>query len=336
MNRYDHTRVCALHASPILSAADWPISWNVENNPFPIYLPLGLQPHAFDPIRSMSINWSTAGSPPKPDNLGYRTAIRIHTGSRVKRILELGWNAFPSFNRFPRYAPTAAVGGPLFFPRGNYASLSNRYQVCGGQKRDGGYPVALSFRHSGHFPYQSTENDLGPIGGRRAKRLSTDPDDLFRYSAFWNRALAMREISGMETDRQAEILAILESPVDVPDPLVGIADPDDCGEFTSSAPRSGISTVDHAEHGKFDVRWLAHWRNGFSADGFKDHCKHESLRRANAWVDPSMTRSEGSRSPRVESPRLRKPRASKYQASGPLSWEQKVAAANARHVARLK
>jgi len=196
--------------------------------------------------------------------------------------------------------------------------------------------VALSFRHSGHFPYQSTENDLGPIGGRRAKRLSSEPDDLFRYSAFWNKALAMREISGMETDRQAEILAILESPVDVPDPLVGIADPDDCGEFTSSAPRSGISTVDHAEHGKFDIRWLAHWRNGFSADGFKDHCKHESLRRANAWIDASMVRSEGSRSPRVESPRLRKPRASKYQASGPLSWEQKVAAAKARHVARLK
>ena len=336
MNRYDHARVCALHASPILSAADWPISWNVENNPFPIYLPLGLQPYAFDPIRPMAISWSTAGSPPKPDMGGYQTAIRIHSGSRIKRILELGWNAFASFNKFPRYAPTAAVGGPLFFPRGNYASLSHRYQVGGGQKRDGGYPVALSFRHSGQFPYQSTENDLGPIGGRRAKRLSSKPDDLFRYSAFWNRALAMREISGLDTNRQAEILAILESPVDVPDPLVGIADPDDTNSFTSRAPRSGIATVDHPEHGKFDVRWLTHWRAGFDGEAFKDHVRHETLRRANAWISPDMVRSEGNRSPRVESPRLRKPRASKYQASGPLSWEQKVAAAKARHVARLK
>ena len=64
-----------------------------------------------------------------------------------------------------------------------YQSLNHLYQVRGGQKRDGGYPVALSFRHSGAFPYQSTENDLGPIGGRRAKRLSSAPDDLFRYSA---------------------------------------------------------------------------------------------------------------------------------------------------------
>jgi len=335
MNRYDHNRVYTLHASPLLSLAAWPISWNTESNPFQTYLPLGLKPFAWERPRSMSVNWSTAGSPQKPTLMGYRTAIRIHSGSRIKRILELGWNSHASFNRFPRFAPTASVGGPLFFPRGNYRSLDHAYRVGGGQKQDGGYMVALSFRHSGHFPYQSTENDLGSIG-RRAKRLSSGPDDLFRYSAFWNRALAMREVSGMDTDRQSEILAILESPVDVPDPLVGIADPDDTNSFTSSAPRSGISTVDHPEHGKFDVRWLAHWRSGFSSEGFADHCKHETLRRANAWISPDMIRSEGNRSPRVEAPRIRKPRASKYQASGPLSWEQKVQAAKARHAARMK